>query len=82
MFIPFPFAVDDHQTENAIIMQKLGAAWLIQQKELSKESLASVLMQFMEDKKLVLKMALLAQQAAKVDATQQAAKFCMEACYA
>jgi UDP-N-acetylglucosamine--N-acetylmuramyl-(pentapeptide) pyrophosphoryl-undecaprenol N-acetylglucosamine transferase len=82
VFIPFPFAVDDHQTENAIIMQKLGAAWLIQQKELSKESLASVLMQFMQDKKLVLKMALLAQQAAKIDATQQAAKFCVEACYA
>ena len=35
VFIPFPFAVDDHQTENAIIMQKLGAAWVLQQKETS-----------------------------------------------
>ena len=82
VFIPFPFAVDDHQTENAIIMQKLGAAWLIQQKELTKESLESVLLQFMSDQKLVLEMALKAQQAAKFDATQQAAKHCMEACYA
>ncbi len=36
VFIPFPFAVDDHQTENAIIMQKLGAAWVLQQKGLSR----------------------------------------------
>lgn len=82
VFIPFPFAVDDHQTANAIIMQKLGAAWLIQQQELSPERLGSVLMQFIEDKTLILKAALLAQQAAKTDATEQAAKYCMEACYA
>ncbi len=39
-------------------------------------------MQFIEDKKLILKIALLAKQAAKTDATEQAAKYCMEACYA
>jgi UDP-N-acetylglucosamine--N-acetylmuramyl-(pentapeptide) pyrophosphoryl-undecaprenol N-acetylglucosamine transferase len=82
VFIPFPFSVDDHQTENAIIMQKLGAAWLIQQQELSVESLGSILIRFIEDRKLILKTALLAQQAAKADATEQAAKFCMKACYA
>lgn len=82
VFIPFPFAVDDHQTENAIIMQKLGAAWVIQQKELSASALGSVLMKVIEDKKLILKVALLAKQAAKTDATQQAAKYCMEACCA
>ena len=81
VFIPFPYAVDDHQTENAIILQKLGAAWLIQQKELSVEGLGSVLLQFIDDKNLILKTALLAQQAAKTDATEQAAKYCMEACY-
>lgn len=82
VFIPFPFAVDDHQTANAIIMQKLGAAWVIQQKELTTAALASVLMQFVEDKKLILKMALLAKKVAKTDATQRAAKYCMEACCA
>lgn len=82
VFIPFPFAVDDHQTENAVIMQKLGAAWLFQQQELTTEALASVLLQFIKDKKLILKTALLAQQVAKTDATEQAAKYCMEACYA
>lgn len=82
VFIPFPFAVDDHQTENAIIMQKLGAAWVLQQKGLVAAKLGSVLMQFIEDKKLILKIGLLAKQAAKTDATEQAAKYCMEACYA
>lgn len=81
VFIPFPFAVDDHQTENAIIMQKLGAAWVLQQKEISSVALGSVLMQFIEDKKLILKVALLANQAAKTDATEQAANYCMEACH-
>ena len=82
VFIPFPFAVDDHQTENAIIMQKIGAAWVLQQDEISTAALGSVLIQFIEDKKLILKIALLAKQAAKTDATEQAAKYCMEACYA
>ncbi len=82
IFIPFPFAVDNHQTENAIVMQKLGAAWLIHQQELSPEKLGSVLMQFIADKKLILKAALLAQQLAKTDATEQAVKYCIEACYA
>lgn len=81
VFIPFPYAVDDHQTENAVVMQKLGAAWLIQQRELNTDKLATVLKKFIDDKQLILKTALLAQQVAKIDATQQAAKYCMEACY-
>lgn len=82
IYIPFPYAVDDHQTENAIIMQKLGAAWLIQQKELSVQSLRSLLQQFIDDRTFILKTAQLAQQAARPDATLQAAHFCMEACNA
>ena len=39
-------------------------------------------MQFIADKKLILKAALLAQQLAKTDATEQAVKYCIEACYA
>lgn len=82
VFIPFPFAVDDHQTENAIILQKLGAAWVFQQQEINSAVVGSVLKKFIEDKKLILKIALLSKQAAKTDATNQAAKYCMEACYA
>jgi len=41
LFVPFPFAVDDHQTANASFLAGVGAAWLMQQKELSPEKLAT-----------------------------------------
>ncbi len=40
LFVPFPFAVDDHQTGNAAFLADQGAAWLMQQKDLTPEKLA------------------------------------------
>lgn len=40
ILIPFPFAVDDHQTANAQVMQKLSAADVIQQNDLTSTLLA------------------------------------------
>lgn len=40
LFVPFPFAVDDHQTANATFLADQGAAWSMQQKTLSPEKLA------------------------------------------
>ncbi|OYU13746.1 MAG: undecaprenyldiphospho-muramoylpentapeptide beta-N-acetylglucosaminyltransferase [Comamonadaceae bacterium PBBC1] len=40
MFVPFPFAVDDHQTTNAQFLVTSGGGWLIPQSELTAESLA------------------------------------------
>ena len=37
ILIPFPFAVDDHQTRNAQFLSKHGAAILLPQSELSPE---------------------------------------------
>lgn len=44
LFVPFPFAVDDHQTTNAQFLVKAKGAWLIQQKDLSAQQLADWLM--------------------------------------
>jgi UDP-N-acetylglucosamine--N-acetylmuramyl-(pentapeptide) pyrophosphoryl-undecaprenol N-acetylglucosamine transferase len=41
LFVPFPHAVDDHQTENARFLSEADAAWLIQQKDLDPERLAA-----------------------------------------
>ena len=41
LFVPFPFAVDDHQTANARFLADRGAAWLMQQKDLDAEKLAA-----------------------------------------
>ena len=36
LLVPFPFAVDDHQTGNAEFLADAGAAWLMQQKDLTR----------------------------------------------
>ncbi len=40
LFIPYPYAVDDHQTANARFLCDAGAAWLMQQRELTPPALA------------------------------------------
>ena len=43
LFVPFPFAVDDHQTANARFLVERGAALLRQQSELNPQVLADIL---------------------------------------
>jgi UDP-N-acetylglucosamine--N-acetylmuramyl-(pentapeptide) pyrophosphoryl-undecaprenol N-acetylglucosamine transferase len=43
VFVPFPFAVDDHQTTNAKFLVDAGAGWLVQQKDLTAPALAGLL---------------------------------------
>ncbi len=40
LFVPYPYAVDDHQTENARFLADAGAAWLMQQRDLTPQALA------------------------------------------
>lgn len=40
LFVPFPFAVDDHQTTNARFLVQHGAGWLVPQAELTAQALA------------------------------------------
>lgn len=42
ILVPFPFAADDHQTKNAEVFAKAGAAQLIQQKDLDATILAGM----------------------------------------
>jgi UDP-N-acetylglucosamine--N-acetylmuramyl-(pentapeptide) pyrophosphoryl-undecaprenol N-acetylglucosamine transferase len=41
LFVPFPFAVDDHQTGNAGFLANQEAGWLMQQADLNPEKLAA-----------------------------------------
>ncbi|HUR89343.1 MAG TPA: undecaprenyldiphospho-muramoylpentapeptide beta-N-acetylglucosaminyltransferase [Ramlibacter sp.] len=43
VFVPFPAAVDDHQTTNAKFLVEAGGGWLVQQRELTPEWLADLL---------------------------------------
>jgi UDP-N-acetylglucosamine--N-acetylmuramyl-(pentapeptide) pyrophosphoryl-undecaprenol N-acetylglucosamine transferase len=76
VLIPFPFAVDDHQTHNAKFLSEKGAAILLPQQELSAEKLAQLLCDLSREK--LLEMAQAARRLAKPDATAQVAKICME----
>ncbi|HEY0200371.1 MAG TPA: undecaprenyldiphospho-muramoylpentapeptide beta-N-acetylglucosaminyltransferase [Burkholderiaceae bacterium] len=44
IFVPFPSAVDDHQTVNARFLVERGAGWLVPQNELTAEALATMLL--------------------------------------
>ena len=43
LFVPFPFAVDDHQTTNARFLVDQGGGWLVPQAELTPQGLATQL---------------------------------------
>ena len=76
VLVPFPHAVDDHQTGNARFLAEAGAAILLPQSELAPEKLASLLGELTREK-----LAAMAEQAralAKPDATRAVAQACME----
>jgi UDP-N-acetylglucosamine--N-acetylmuramyl-(pentapeptide) pyrophosphoryl-undecaprenol N-acetylglucosamine transferase len=76
LLVPFPFAVDDHQTNNARYLVERGAALLIAQKDFTAEKLAELLQSLTRDK--LTGMAIAARAAAKPDATRDVAHACME----
>ena len=78
VLVPFPFAVDDHQTANARFLEQSGAALLIQQADLSPERLAGLLRELLTDRARLLRMAEAARRLAKGDAAEQVARVCLE----
>lgn len=76
ILVPFPFAVDDHQTYNARYLSEQGAAVLLPQTELSAEKLAQLLGELDREKLLV--MAQHARRLAKTGAALQVARICKE----
>jgi len=76
ILVPFPHAVDDHQTANARFLANAGAAILLPQNELTPEKLA--LLRNLGREQL-LQMAEKARALAKPDATAAVARACMEA---
>ena len=69
LFVPFPFAVDDHQTRNARFLVEQGAGWLLPQSELSPERLAALLQELQRPELLAC-----AQRAKKLEKTDACAK--------
>jgi UDP-N-acetylglucosamine--N-acetylmuramyl-(pentapeptide) pyrophosphoryl-undecaprenol N-acetylglucosamine transferase len=79
VFVPLASASDDHQTRNAEVMVKSGAARLIAERDLTPERLAETLRELVADRARLLKMAEAARGSRVVDAAVRLADLCIAA---
>ncbi len=77
VLIPYPYAVDDHQTANAVYLANQEAAKIIQQKVLTADRLLQCLLTISQDRQYLLRMAQQARAQAQLSAVQTIAKFCL-----
>jgi len=75
ILVPFPHAVDDHQTGNAKFMVNVGGAFLLPQTDLTPEAIALIRNY---SRGQLLEMAEKARSLAKPDATEEVANICAE----
>ena len=75
ILVPFPHAVDDHQTGNARFLVDAGAAFLLPQSDLTPEAIAGI---GQYSRGQLLEMAEKARSLAKPDATADVAHLCAE----
>lgn len=78
VLVPFPHAVDDHQTHNARFLVDQGAGWLLPQTELSPQRLAQLLTD--ATRPALLACAVKARQLEKTGATEAVVAACEELC--
>jgi len=76
ILVPFPHAVDDHQTTNARFLSDAGAAVLIPQRDLTPDGLSNAIAGF--DRGRLLEMASRARSLGRPGATEAVARACME----
>ncbi|WMJ67833.1 undecaprenyldiphospho-muramoylpentapeptide beta-N-acetylglucosaminyltransferase [Stenotrophomonas sp. 24(2023)] len=78
VLVPFPAAVDDHQTRNAEYLAERGAAVLLKQDATLAEGIGSLLRELSENPARRMQMAQAARALAKVDAAERIADIILE----
>lgn len=78
VLVPFPAAVDDHQTRNGEYLVRAGAAVLLPESVLNPDRLASLLRELMADRAKLQAMAEAARRCAWNGADEQIAAACLE----
>ena len=76
LFVPFPSAVDDHQTSNARFLVQQGAGWQMAQSELTPQILAKMLQK--TERTALVNIGLQAKTMQKIEATMQILAACEE----
>lgn len=83
VLVPYPYAVDDHQTANGNYLVEEGASQLVQQRDLTPESLAGLLEEYCRDevagREKLMTMAQNARRLARPSATVEVAEACLSA---
>lgn len=77
ILVPYPHAIDDHQTANAQYLEQVGAAYLLPQAQLTCEKIISLLSTFVESEDTLLKMGEQAKLVARPNATQDVVACCL-----
>lgn len=77
ILVPYPHAVDDHQTLNAQVLQRAGAALVCQQTDLTPDMLAGLLDQFANDSDRLLLMGEAARTVAEPRTAERLAALCL-----
>lgn len=80
ILVPFPYAVDDHQTANGRYLADKGAAVMIQQHQLDEETLTTLLTRLGRDPARLQAMAAVARSAGCSRAAHEVANHCLEVC--
>ena len=78
ILVPYPFAVDDHQTANAHAMDEVGAGWLMPQEAFTAQSLVARLIALFEMPATLEKTAASARTAGRADAAARLADLVAE----
>lgn len=81
ILVPYPYAVDDHQTANAHFMASKQAALLLQQSMLTEDVLAKRLEELCVSAEKRIAMAEAAYQLRQADATEKILNICEEICH-
>lgn len=76
ILVPYPFAIDDHQTKNANHFVTAGAGVLLPESELDADRLGRELERLISDRAVLLRMAEHARQQARPDAAIEIARAC------
>jgi UDP-N-acetylglucosamine--N-acetylmuramyl-(pentapeptide) pyrophosphoryl-undecaprenol N-acetylglucosamine transferase len=78
IFVPYPAAVDDHQTANAGPLQAAGAACIVQEKDLSDASLGALLSRWLADRSELCERAMKARGLARPEALARITGHCLQ----
>ncbi|MBV9572091.1 MAG: undecaprenyldiphospho-muramoylpentapeptide beta-N-acetylglucosaminyltransferase [Alphaproteobacteria bacterium] len=80
ILVPYPFATDDHQTANATVLTKAGAAWLVRQRDLTPQMLSMLLAEILANPNELARRAEAAASLGRPDAAQRLADLVDELC--